>query len=83
MKTSILTPSNIHWDWFVTELANQMEIMGGCGCTHRFSRKILEQMGQDPSFNVDVDKTLDWFKLNGAFCDCEILLNIDCQISHK
>ena len=77
MEMSILTPSDHHhWDWFVTELADQMEIMDSCNCTHRLSRKILEQMGQDPSFNVDVEQTLGWFKMMGGFCDCEILLGI-------
>ena len=43
------------------------------GCSHKFDlvRKILISLQ-----NVDVEETLDFYRENGGYCDCEILYNV-------
>lgn len=43
-------------------------------CDNTLSKAItmLEKMN-----NIDIPKTLDYFRANGGYCDCEILFNVD------
>ena len=43
------------------------------GCSHRFGlvRPILESLP-----NIDVEETLDFYRINGGYCDCEVLYNV-------
>lgn len=43
------------------------------GCSHKFDsvRKILISLP-----NVDVEETLDFYRENGGYCDCEVLYNV-------
>jgi len=43
------------------------------GCSHKFDlvRKILTSLP-----NVDIDETLDFYRENGGYCDCEVILNV-------
>ena len=91
MKKIILTPDNNHWDWFISRLfgpegchfrgTNESPIGAfECDNSFRFSREILTRMTrlaeQNPSFNIDVEGTLQWFCDNGGYCDCEVVLNL-------
>ena len=92
MKPFIFTPLNIHWEWFAARLEGPegldwQEDGWNCDQTHRHSRLILTRMSrlkpQDPSFNIDVEKTIDWFRQNGGKCDCEAILNIDPETKEE
>jgi hypothetical protein len=37
------------------------------------ARELLEDMRR-----FDVDASLEWLGNHGGFCDCEILMNVDC-----
>lgn len=90
--TGILTPGNLFWDWFVDELHGPNgidwryadpdnptpgETVNGCDAeTQKYARAILEKMAA-AGLNIDIERTLWWFKWKGGGCDCEILMNVD------
>ena len=43
------------------------------GCSHKFDlvRGILVSLP-----NIDIDETLDFYRENGGYCDCEVLHNV-------
>jgi hypothetical protein len=41
------------------------------------SRRILAEMGLTPD---DIDQSVEYFRRNGAYCDCEVVLNIDQSV---
>ena len=42
-------------------------------CDHNF--KLTNNFFEN--LNVEPDRTIEWLKNNGAYCDCEILLNVE------
>lgn len=71
MAREILTADSELWPDFWDRLAELLEESGGCDNTHRWTRLALSEM---PA-SIDVAESLDWFRRNGGFCDCEVLLN--------
>jgi hypothetical protein len=76
----ILTPESPRWDLF-TDSLDVLGSMKGCdgdesqaapGCVHRHAKAVMTAMG-----GIDIEKTLDYFKDHGGYCDCEILLNVE------
>lgn len=71
----ILTPQ--HWAWraFIKALTHVIERRG---CTGDFEgcELLLKHPGftNRPDFNAD--ETLRFFEHHGAFCDCEVLMNV-------
>lgn len=47
----------------------------GCDDTLKYTIKFLNDN------NLPVEKTLDWMRKNGCYCDCEVLANIEDKIS--
>lgn len=80
----IMTPKHDKWNEFYDRLVGPE----GCNFTqddphdigtlkwkcyhnHDFSISILKTIP-----NVDVDKSIEYFKSNGGYCDCEVLFNV-------
>ncbi|KGK90126.1 DUF2695 domain-containing protein [Clostridium sp. HMP27] len=53
------------------------EILGehGCDDTLKYTIKFLEDN------ELPIDESLNWLQDNGVFCDCEVLANIEDNIS--
>ena len=73
----VLTPESPEWERFIAML-NSMDWCDGDesetapGCVHRHAKAAMTAMG-----GINIEKTLDYFKDHGGYCDCEILLNVD------
>ena len=86
MRTmEILTPSHPRWAEFLAKLSEVLTHGmepgswrcgddGGGGSPHRYAEGIMEEMG-----GVDIDATLAFLDEHGAFCDCEILFNLEAS----
>lgn len=70
-ETSIMTPLNPRWDDFEGLLAKAIGAEGCDASSLRLSKRLLRSMD-----GIDVAKSLAYFKANGGFCDCEVLLNV-------
>ena len=86
--SGVFTPENPHWEAFVVRLAGREGIYAMLGadgdernnCPHEkfpYAKQILLKMAdyreQDSLFDIDIEKTLNWFELQGRSCDCEIV----------
>lgn len=60
-----------HPDWQEFRKLLKQDI-GNCNGKMTKTRKILRTYFQD----LDIMETFNYFEANGAYCDCEILLNI-------
>lgn len=47
----------------------------GCNETLKYTEKFLEHNG------LSVEKSINWLRDNGGFCDCEVLANVEDKIS--
>jgi hypothetical protein len=63
----VLIISHPRWE----EFYNKLDSHGMCDGTLTASRSILKSM------EMDVENTLEYFKENGGFCDCEVILNLE------
>jgi hypothetical protein len=80
MKEEILTPLHNYWNAFSYRL-NQLlythtEGKPQFNCKHDLSntKKILKTLP-----NIDVEGTLLLYQDLGGFCDCEVLMNVQCN----
>ncbi|MFC1886603.1 hypothetical protein ACFLZM_06060 [Thermodesulfobacteriota bacterium] len=88
--SGVLTTEDTMWDWFIQQLGgddgislrnSQIKICDNlCMCNgYPFTEGILEKMSsfpeRDSSFNINIQKTLEWFKLQGWLCDCQVFFN--------
>jgi len=67
---SVLIPGHPKWPAFCAVLHDRIATTGGCDGTLGHARALLRATG------MDVDKTLMFYKVHGAGCDCEVLLNV-------
>jgi hypothetical protein len=58
-------------DW--EEFADKLEGLEERGSTMDHSKAILKEMGYS---NAEIREICEWFRLNSAYCDTEVLLNI-------
>lgn len=72
MEMEILTPSHVGWNNFREKMQIFMREKG-CQQDLRNAEKVLEKVFSD---SVDVEKTIQFFKDFGGYCDCEIFLNV-------
>lgn len=77
------TPSHNRWDEFCVKLSKRCrlkekngEVTWKCagGEQKLGARAVLKQMGFS---DTTIRDTFYYFELNGGFCDCEILFNVD------
>ena len=71
----ILTPKSRRWKAFTEALERALQFNGCDGDrknVHRHAKSILSLME-----GVNVTETIEFFKANGGYCDCEILLKLD------
>ncbi|MFC1886605.1 hypothetical protein ACFLZM_06070 [Thermodesulfobacteriota bacterium] len=88
--SDVLTPESPPWEWFIKQLGGNDGISFGpskidhystlCRCKgYPVAEGILEKMTsfpeRDSSFNINVQKTLEWFYLQDWACDCEVFYN--------
>ena len=66
MKT--MNRKNPKYNEFMVKLSHEIKV-----CDHSFkhAEKILEEFG------VDIQSSINFFKENGGYCDCEIMFNVD------
>ena len=65
----IMTPEHPRWNEFCDQLE---KLLGRWGCSgDGLSRRLLIEMG------CNVEASLAFFRDNGGYCDCEVLLNVD------
>ena len=61
----------------IKELMNHLDdhlSQNGCDHTLNKSQAFLE------ANNLPIESTLNWFRENGGYCDCEVLANIEDKI---
>ena len=68
----ILTPKSRRWEAFTERLELALRTVGCDARGHRHAKSILSLMK-----GVNIHETIEFFKANGGYCDCEILLNVD------
>ena len=68
----ILTPKSRRWKAFTEALELALRFNGCDSRGHRLAKPILSVME-----GVNIPETIEFFKANGGYCDCEILLNVD------
>ncbi len=71
MKTA-LTPTHPRWESFINDLS-WITFTRGCECDLQIARELMGAME-----DVDIPASIVFFEDNGGFCDCEILMNIEC-----
>jgi hypothetical protein len=82
LKKSIMSPEHPKWEDFCEELE------GPEGCNFREENGITTwdcKAGHDRTkarsilvkYDVDIEKSLEYFTKNGGHCDCEILFNVN------
>jgi hypothetical protein len=80
MRAEILTTSSRRWREFTDALFAKLSgsVPGRCLGDEQPTRHCyaLEVMGGIGS--IDIEGSLVFFEEHGGFCDCEILINIDC-----
>lgn len=79
-RIAIMSQNHPRWGEFVQRLegpkgCNFREVKGeirwNCEGDHKLSTAILEDIG-----NIDVTKSLSYFKDSGGYCDCEVIFNV-------
>lgn len=70
MKKQIIDHNHPYWKAVYARLVS---ICHEKECSHRFDlvRPILNSL-----LNIDVEETLDFYRENGGYCDCEVLYNV-------
>jgi Protein of unknown function (DUF2695) len=68
-----LTPEHNLWHTFCAELYARLgyEVPGRCQGDHRNTVTLLDELGFHRS------TTLAFFEVNGGYCDCEVLFNVE------
>jgi hypothetical protein len=79
-RQELLTPDHQRWSELKSKLNEILftyidnKLYSRCKGDLRYSIRILKSMG-----NIDVEKTLKFFRKHHGYCDCEILFNVeDC-----
>jgi len=67
MGKELLNNRHRYWKAFCYRLSEGIRTQG-CNCTSFIAERILFSLP-----NIDVNRTLKFFKENGGHCDCEIL----------
>ena len=68
----ILTPKSRRWKAFTEALELALRFNGCDSRGHRLAKPILSVME-----GVNIPETIEFFKANGGYCDCEILWNVE------
>jgi hypothetical protein len=70
----IMTPKHEMWDDFCKILSYTLDNIEKCDAeTLKQSEYILRHYFT----TVDTEKSLEYFRSHGGFCDCEVLMNVD------
>ena len=84
-NSKIFTPLDPRWDEFASSLCYHLNIQECHGCgdvktncdgSFRLARNIIES--DYPEINIQ--KTLDYFKTMECFCDCELFFECPCGL---
>jgi len=84
MKKQILNPSHKFWRALCIRLNDMLNshvdgtLRFRCHHDLRNTEKILKSLP-----NIDVEKTLEFYRDLGGYCDCEILMNVELTWNGK
>jgi hypothetical protein len=74
---NVMTPRNPGWREFIYWLERAVENHGcggdGAEAHHAHAKWVLAQRWPD----VSIEESISFFRQNGGYCDCEVLLNVD------
>ena len=83
-KSKVFTPLDPRWDDFTSALCYHLNIHDGydgapisnCDGSFKYSRNLLENRYPE----VDIEKTIEYFKTMECFCDCEVFFEQPCGL---
>ena len=84
-RTKVFTPLDTRWDEFTTSLCFHLAIrecedcgapITNCDGSFQLTRNILESRYPE----INIQKTLDYFRTMNCFCDCEIFFEQPCGL---
>lgn len=70
-RTVVMTPRNRLWGEFARRLKKALRDEGCDAASLRLSEAILRAMA-----GIDADRSLDFLRGRGGYCDCEVLANV-------
>jgi hypothetical protein len=70
MSDNILKPTHHMWGYFFKHLSEKLE-KTECSGDLSITETILKTI-----FDIDVEKTIEFFEENGGYCACEVMKNI-------
>ena len=70
-ETSVMTPLNPRWVGFVSRLADAVRAEGCDAESLRLTERLLRGMD-----GIDAARSVEFFRANGGYCDCEVLMNV-------
>jgi hypothetical protein len=71
-EENIMTPDHLEWEEFCNILNDRINLYGCDAETLTQAEYILSKYFP----NIDVEKSLEYFREHGGYCDCEILMNV-------
>jgi hypothetical protein len=71
-RTAVMTPRNPLWGEFARRLKKAIRADGCDASSLQLSEAILAGMA-----GVDVERSVEFFRAHGGYCDCEVLSNVD------
>ena len=71
----IITNEHPDFSRLMFALDKEMDFKNGCRHTYKNFYKACNLLEELRNYKIDRDKTLEWMKATGGYCDCEILLN--------
>ncbi len=71
-QTDTVSGSHPMWENFTGAISDLLEARK-CDNHLTISRELLADMGR-----FDVEASIEWLQNHGGFCDCEVLMNVEC-----
>lgn len=72
-ESKIMSPKNKDWNMFCKILNVTLKYYPCDTMTLKQSRSTLKEFFPE----IDIEKTTDYFRSCGGFCDCEVLINVE------
>ena len=69
---AVMTPAHPRWNKFINGLTRAIRAEGCDASSLRLSERLLR--GTD---GIHAARSVEFFRANGGYCDCEVLANVD------